>query len=60
MEKNSLLFRLFDPNPIQISADGLLTVLLEANTDKLMIALSDCHQNQAENDDNPRSEGNSP
>lgn len=58
MEKRKLNYRFHNPNPAAATADYILKIMLEANTDKVQAAIQNA-ANQTDNIKNKSSEGRS-
>lgn len=58
MEKRKLNYRFHNPNPAAATADYILKIMLEANTDKVQAAIQNA-ANQNDNIENNSNEGRS-
>lgn len=58
MEKRKLNYQFHNPNPAAATADYILKIMLEANTDKVQAAIQNA-ANQTDNIKNKSSEGHS-
>lgn len=58
MEKRKLSYRFHNPNPAAATADYILKIMLEANTDKVQAAIQNV-ANQTDNIKNNSNEGRS-
>lgn len=58
MEKRKLNYRFHNPNPAAATADYILKIMLEANTDKVQAAIQNA-VNQKDDIENNSNEGHS-